>query len=297
MTNKRINFDDLFEAAALELEASFKRGANLIRPDEKGIQRETELKNFLNQWLPEKYGITKGYVLNSQKEVSKECDLIIFNKDTCPKFIFDKSEDKRFFPVDSIYSTIEIKSTLSKKELEDSLSKFKSVHELYNSLPESYFYSIEETMSNYYIGDKRGEDTIKEIYRYRPFPILFAYKMGKDLSFDKIIQEIKKLEYAPRIISVLDKGNLIIIDEQIYQRYKSIKSSKPIEDLNQTDVLDDLVELGYFDDRNRFYFLKEEDSKSYINLMTFYIFILENLNWVKLTPFNTLDLIAVWRRK
>ena len=58
------NFDKLFNAASLEMLAAFERSSSGNRPDEIGAPREKQFKNFLKDWLPEKYGISKGYVLD-----------------------------------------------------------------------------------------------------------------------------------------------------------------------------------------------------------------------------------------
>jgi len=84
------DFDKLFTAAAMQLHAAFVRSSSGNRPDEMGEPREKQFKSFLGDWLPQKFGLSKGYILNAEKEVSGECDLVIFNSETCPKFYFDQ---------------------------------------------------------------------------------------------------------------------------------------------------------------------------------------------------------------
>ena len=224
------DFDALFSAASLEMKAAFLRSASGNRPDEKGAPREQQVKSFLKDWLPEKYGISKGYILNPEKKVSKECDIVIFNSETCPKFFFSKEVDVRFFPKNEVYFTFEIKSTLNGDELNNALSKIASVKEMTNSLWPAHFNGWEHHDAKIAMFEREDEDdeypsrrrkkhrltdddytecSLQFKQRIQKFSEtycgIFAYKGGNDDLFT-LRDKLQHIEHQPELVVILDQG-------------------------------------------------------------------------------------------
>lgn len=99
----------------------------------KGTIREELLKTCFLEFLPEKYSIGNGIIINSDEFQSKQQDFIIYDALNSPKML--KSQAFQILPVESIYSVIEIKSTLTTNELENTLYLFYLLilHHLYNT--------------------------------------------------------------------------------------------------------------------------------------------------------------------
>lgn len=88
----------------------------------KGGLNEVELINIIRDVIPTKYEISKGVVENSEGKQSNETDIIIYDNEILPPYI---SNDLAFVPVEAVKYNLEVKSTLTKKELETTISKFK----------------------------------------------------------------------------------------------------------------------------------------------------------------------------
>lgn len=125
-------FDALFEEKIDEFKNSFMQTAKKVFYDpckqngirhtgEYGAYRENTSKSFLRFFIPEKLSIGKGFIINSNNEVSTECDLVVFSSLAAP--LIQSDELQRFFPVETVVGIGEIKSNLSLKQLEEALIK------------------------------------------------------------------------------------------------------------------------------------------------------------------------------
>lgn len=120
-------FRDQAESMLKEYD-QIKRDRKLINRTDEGASIENIVKAFLNDNLPQKYGVEKGYVMNSKGEISNEQDIVIF--DRLNGIILKDTGGVKFFPVESVYATIEVKSNLSKTKLREAIDNVKSVKAL-----------------------------------------------------------------------------------------------------------------------------------------------------------------------
>lgn len=99
----------------------------------KGEERETVVvKEYLKKYLPAKYGVTAGEIIDSDGNISKQQDIIIFDYlNTMPLFSLDNdSETQSRVPIENVYAVIEVKSSLSNSEIDDAIEKYDSVTKL-----------------------------------------------------------------------------------------------------------------------------------------------------------------------
>jgi hypothetical protein len=86
---------------------------------EKGRLNESHLKNVLRRHLPEKFGLGTGFIVSSRtinKKDNPQLDIVIHDNITnAPLYT---SEAFSVFPIESVYGYIEVKTTLTKAELE-----------------------------------------------------------------------------------------------------------------------------------------------------------------------------------
>ncbi|MCK8087959.1 DUF6602 domain-containing protein [Vibrio sp. 1CM8B] len=94
----------------------------------KGEGNENVLVELLEKFLPKKYAIGTGVVVDHEGQQSKQCDIIIYDAFNYPE-IFAQT-DVKFFPVDFVYAVIEVKTTLSKKKMTEAIENIKSVKKL-----------------------------------------------------------------------------------------------------------------------------------------------------------------------
>ena len=123
------NLEQTMDSIASKMRIDFENLTTQIEHRElKGRAREIVMKHFLKKYLPPALGVESGEIISSGGGVSKQMDIIIFDKFRCP--ILLREDEVHMFPVESVYAVIEVKSLLDSSELEDGIKKIKSVKEL-----------------------------------------------------------------------------------------------------------------------------------------------------------------------
>ena len=93
----------------------------LIHPGEFGNYRERITRQFLSYFLPSRFSMNDGFVLNSSGEVSTQCDIVIYDSEETPAIQTDQLQ--RFYPIETVYAVGEVKSVLSLNDFEEALQK------------------------------------------------------------------------------------------------------------------------------------------------------------------------------
>lgn len=95
---------------------------------DRGAEREDVLEEFLLPLLPEQIGIGRGEIRASNGQWSKQEDLILYDKLSCPRlFVGSRSQ---IFPVESIGAVIEVKTRLNTEEIGDVTRNIAAVRRL-----------------------------------------------------------------------------------------------------------------------------------------------------------------------
>lgn len=84
-----------------------------------GEVRESFVKEFLSQFLPEVFGIGKGELFDREGKRSPQMDVVIYDK----SFPIPNIGGIRLFPIDSVVAVIEVKSNLNAHTLIDDMMK------------------------------------------------------------------------------------------------------------------------------------------------------------------------------
>lgn len=95
----------------------------------KGTLRELFVTDLLSPFLSSQFSIGSGIIINQRGTQSHQTDLIILNNHILPPFI--KEQHIGVYPAECVVATIEVKSRLTKKELEK--AEQDATH-LYNSV-------------------------------------------------------------------------------------------------------------------------------------------------------------------
>ena len=156
---------------------------------EKGIARENTLENALKKYIPDKYIFSKGMIIDSKDEQSRQVDIIIHDKMHSP--ILLNLESTRIIPIESVYGVIEVKSRLTKNELTKAIKNVESVRKL-----------SKKTMTG---------------MCFPTFGYLFAYDSDSSLetvykNFVELSKDID-VDYQISCICVLNKGLIIPLDK------------------------------------------------------------------------------------
>lgn len=86
-----------------------------------GTLVEKHFRSQLTEVLPEKIGVSHGFVMDSKGNISKQMDIIMYDKLNTPR-IFE-SEGAQIFPVETTFACGEIKTSLDSEKFEDSFKK------------------------------------------------------------------------------------------------------------------------------------------------------------------------------
>jgi len=201
---------------------SYKRSNAIKHPRDKGDQREEILRHFLSKHglLPRKYAVatTRARVVAPSGHVSPEIDVVFH--DYLETLVLKKYEGiLEYYPLESVYGTIQVKSRLNKKALLEGLENIAKFKALQPTLP-----MIKRTGS---LTASHG--------LHRRFGILFAYEY--DLEWSKVVREIEGFlrknpnHLWPNLIVILDKGHFKLGTQNRY-----CWQQKDIEEIDQPVV-------------------------------------------------------------
>nr|WP_315240995.1 DUF6602 domain-containing protein [uncultured Flavobacterium sp.] len=118
----------------------------LVHPGEFGSYRETLIHNWLRLYIPKKYGISSGFVINSENKISTQCDIIIYDIFHTPQI--QTVENQKFFPIETVLAVGEVKSDINSfADLKRYVEKLSEVKKMRSEIkkPRPYFKPIPGT--------------------------------------------------------------------------------------------------------------------------------------------------------
>lgn len=119
------------QSMARRLVHEFDEAAVAGHPGLVGAARETPARLQLERVLPGNIGVGSGIVIDSFGGVSKQQDIVIFERHLCPVFSINDTPEATFYPVEGVLAVGEVKSSLDKSRLEDAYTKIQSVKSLH----------------------------------------------------------------------------------------------------------------------------------------------------------------------
>jgi hypothetical protein len=94
----------------------------------KGVEAELAVADLLRSVLPSRFSAGKGFIIDSLGHQSNEVDLIVLDAaNTARIFDFRAFE---LIPVEAALACIEVKTMLTKKELDDTFDRFHRIQEM-----------------------------------------------------------------------------------------------------------------------------------------------------------------------
>lgn len=198
-----------------------------------GILTEEILRTFLQNYIPKGVYAEQGFILNNKGELSKQCDIIIYDSDLYAPFY--RINDIVVVPSESVLMIIEIKTTVNKQIFHQVIDYFKSFTDIirpgtsthlfiYNaptiSNLESYFHSYKHT-GDYQLFDHDTfhelPDTITGINK--------SYHLGKDyVVFDRDMIGYTSYNYDNE--KNVDISSLELFYSKIYGQIESYLQEK-----------------------------------------------------------------------
>jgi hypothetical protein len=100
------------------LEAEVTVFAELVRHEaERGRENEAVLARILGSFVPRRYGVGSGLLIDSSDHYSRQTDVVLF--DQSDELAVLAQTTQLLFPVENVLAGIEVKTTLRKEDIED----------------------------------------------------------------------------------------------------------------------------------------------------------------------------------
>jgi hypothetical protein len=126
---KRVDLGEFLQGYSRKLLHDFREGAKSIElAYDRGEGRENAIRQFFAARLPRRYGVGEGIVFDSAGAQSKQCDVVVYDRERTPR-LSDQNQ-LTIWPFESVYSVAEVKSKLTKAALKDAvenIAEFKSL--------------------------------------------------------------------------------------------------------------------------------------------------------------------------
>ncbi len=124
-----IDLTTLYSGMQKEMLQKLSTGANaVVHSGTKGDNTESNWINWFQEYLPKRYKVDKGIVIDSTGKQSEQIDLIIY--DAQYSYLVFRQNDTLLIPAESVYAVFEVKQNLNKERIEYAGAKAKSVREL-----------------------------------------------------------------------------------------------------------------------------------------------------------------------
>lgn len=125
----RTNLKSMFRSLQDQMAARLKADRTaLSHPTASGTAAEVNWRRMLEGYLPERYKVSDGFVVDADGLISEQIDVIIFDRQYSP-FIFN--QDNAFYvPAESVYAILEVKSDLTRQNISYAAAKAASVRRL-----------------------------------------------------------------------------------------------------------------------------------------------------------------------
>lgn len=125
----RLTFREVMRSTAQKMLTDFKITRGINNNLSKGRAREyIILESFLKPYIPTRYSIGSGTIIDVQSRQSRQQDLLIYDQFNSP-ILYDSESEKVLFS-ESIFAAIEVKSSLGTNEIKDMVQNSASVQNL-----------------------------------------------------------------------------------------------------------------------------------------------------------------------
>jgi hypothetical protein len=124
-----IDLREVFLSLQDELETRLQVGRAAIRhPGTKGEASELNWRDLLSAYLPQRYSVSKAFVVDSEGQCSDQIDIVIHDRQYSP-LLFNHA-GAIYVPAESVYCVLEVKQEITKQNLDYACDKAASVRKL-----------------------------------------------------------------------------------------------------------------------------------------------------------------------
>jgi hypothetical protein len=183
----------LISNAAKKLRDDFEHIRETIsHSGEKGGETEDKVREFLNGHMPKRFHATKGFVIDTDNQMSDHQDVIIYDEQSSAVYKYDGAN--QIVSADAVAAIMEVKAVLNKSQLEEAFAKIEEVKRL-KKRP---------------ISEMDQKATASTLTTTGTLGIILGF--GSDISLEKLAEHCVELNekyetaHRPDIIVVLDVG-------------------------------------------------------------------------------------------
>jgi hypothetical protein len=183
----------LISQAAKKLRDDFEHIRETIsHSGEKGGETEDRVREFLNGHIPKRFHATKGFVIDTDNQMSDHQDVIIYDEQSSAVYKYDGAN--QIVSADAVAAIMEVKAVLNKSQLEGAFAKIEEVKRL-KKRP---------------ISEMDQKATASTLTTTGTLGIILGF--GSDISLEKLAEHCVELNekyetaHRPDIIVVLDVG-------------------------------------------------------------------------------------------
>lgn len=124
----QVDLRALFHDLQQEMAAALRVNTQIGHGPTKGAGTEAAWRNMLETYLPKRYSVSEGIVVDSTGRVSDAIDVVVYDRQYSP-FILHK-QGTRVIPAEGVYAAFEVKQEITKANLEYASKKLASVRSL-----------------------------------------------------------------------------------------------------------------------------------------------------------------------
>ncbi|EAK9869124.1 hypothetical protein YZ12_03450 [Campylobacter lari] len=132
----KFSISDFLKNIGQELVLKFNSASNHSHPHAIGRARECGVVEKLEALLPSGVGVGSGFVIDLYGGVSKQSDIVIYEKNFASRFIQNNVEDYAYYSCENVLAVGEVKSNANSNDIKDSIEKLKLVKEIQREKPE-----------------------------------------------------------------------------------------------------------------------------------------------------------------
>ncbi|MCJ7423887.1 hypothetical protein MUP01_06415 [Candidatus Bathyarchaeota archaeon] len=125
-----MSLDELFDGVSKKLKIDFEEQAKILgHPGEVGSGRENVLKSILTKYIPKRFSVDSGFVIDALGNRSQQIDIVIYEANYTP--VFEIVEGKKFFPCETVVAVGQVKTDIgSAQKMQECLGNIGSVKSL-----------------------------------------------------------------------------------------------------------------------------------------------------------------------
>ena len=190
-------------------------------PGTVGDAMEQPVRDQLEQILPRGIAVGEGFVIDSGGGTSRQTDVILYERDICPRFSVNNTPETTYYPCEGVIAVGEIKSTLDRRSLENAFQKIASVKKLQRRATHEFMphptsgkpiaqqrsYGSLQTPSIIDITEKKGSDTTDQIFGF----VLAGELRTSQETFLNAFRELAREtgdQLSPNMVVILNGGLL-----------------------------------------------------------------------------------------